>query len=126
MYTSPQLSAALSPHTYYILLALYDQPLHGYGIMSRVNEDSAGAVVIQSATMYRALNRLIRDRLIEEVPSPSTQTPGKDRRSYTLTERGRAAFRLELDRLKRAATLGHQQVHGPSLWRAHSLGQVVK
>jgi DNA-binding PadR family transcriptional regulator len=111
----------LSPHTFYILLALYDRPLHGYAIPELVARDSAGDLTLTSPTLYRALARLTRDGLIRETVTPFTAhgplAPGKPRRTYAIIDPGRAAFRLEVDRLKRASILGHQQLYGPKTWR---------
>jgi DNA-binding PadR family transcriptional regulator len=117
MYSNRYLNSALSPHTYYILLALYDRPLHGYSIMKQVTEDSAGTVIIQPGTLYKALSRLLKEKLIKEYTARPQVTPGKDRRYYTITDLGKTYFAHEVERLKRAALLGHQQLHGPTAWR---------
>ena len=50
-------SIALTEAVYYILLSLCS-PLHGYGIMQRVEEMSAGRVKLAAGTLYGALNTL--------------------------------------------------------------------
>ena len=50
-------SIALTEAVYYILLSLCS-PLHGYGIMQRVDEMSAGRVKLAAGTLYGALNTL--------------------------------------------------------------------
>jgi PadR family transcriptional regulator PadR len=117
MRQNPGINAALSPQTFYILLALYERPLHGYAIMDQVAQDSSGEVIVHSATLYRALARLTRDGFIAETTGQAPATPGKDRRYYAITDQGKAAFKLEVDRLKRASILGHQQLYGPQAWR---------
>jgi DNA-binding PadR family transcriptional regulator len=117
MHSNPDLDRALTPHTYYILLALYDQPRHGYAIMEQVVGDSKGTVIVASPTLYRALSRLLKEKLIEEYTARPHLAPGKDRRYYRITKLGKIRFEHEVLRLKRAALLGHQQLHGPTAWR---------
>ena len=56
----------LSEATYYILLALVE-PLHGYGIMQKVEGLSEGTVSIGPGTMYGAFTTLEKQGLITMV-----------------------------------------------------------
>jgi DNA-binding PadR family transcriptional regulator len=56
----------LSEATYYILLALVE-PLHGYGIMQKVEGMSEGTVNIGPGTMYGAFSNLEKEGLITMV-----------------------------------------------------------
>lgn len=49
----------LTESTYYILLSLID-PLHGYGIMQKVERISEGTVSIGPGTLYGAFTTLER------------------------------------------------------------------
>ena len=76
-------SIALTEAVYYILLSLCS-PLHGYGIMQRVDEMSAGRVKLAAGTLYGALNTLKERGWI-------TLEGGTDgrRKDYAITEKGK-------------------------------------
>lgn len=44
--------------TYFVLASLLDGPLHGYGIIQRADELSAGRLRLATGTLYTALDRL--------------------------------------------------------------------
>ena len=87
-------SIALTEAVYYILLSLCS-PLHGYGIMQRVDEMSAGRVKLAAGTLYGALNTLKERGWI-------TLEGGADgrRKDYAITEKGKEVLLAELARLK--------------------------
>lgn len=76
--------------------------LYGYAIMKAVEEESGGAVAPEIGSLYRVLARLMGEGLVEEAPSPADDEvhPGRARKYYRLTERGRAAARAEAARLR--------------------------
>jgi len=85
-----------------ILLSVAGKGRHGYAIMQDVETRSAGALSLLPGTLYRAIGRLLADRLIEECDAP----PGADssderRRYYRLTPLGREVSELEARRLAR-------------------------
>jgi len=83
----------LSESTYYIMLVLV-KPIHGYGIMQKVEALTNGAVTIGPGTLYGAFSTLEKEGLISMVRA-------EDRRKYyVLTEKGRAALRAQIIRLK--------------------------
>ena len=85
----------------HVLLALMDGPLHGYAITRAVETGSGGRVRVELGSLYRQVARLLRTDLIEEAPDrPDEPHAGRARRSYRLTERGRAAVREEVSRLR--------------------------
>ena len=79
---------------YYILLALLE-PSHGYRLMQAVGEVSRGRVKMGPGTLYGALARLEEDGLICRVGERDTR-----RKTYALTESGRAALETEITRLQ--------------------------
>ncbi|HOO79547.1 MAG TPA: helix-turn-helix transcriptional regulator [Lachnospiraceae bacterium] len=79
--------------TYYILLALLE-PGHGYYVMQRAEELSAGRVRIAAGTMYGALDNLSRQGLIASVPSKDPR-----RKTYITTMEGKQLLKLERDRI---------------------------
>lgn len=81
--------------TYYILLSL-QEPLHGYGIMQRVQKLSSGTVEIAPGTMYGALDNLKKLKLINLVD----EDPEKRRKVYALSDLGRKTLVLEYKRMQ--------------------------
>ena len=98
----------LTESYFYILLCLYEQPRHGYGIMQRVLELSEGHVRIGSGTMYGATANLMQKGWIKE------RKAEERRREYELTPAGEKALRDEIDRL-RHLTGAADQVTGGAL-----------
>jgi DNA-binding PadR family transcriptional regulator len=89
--------------TYFILAALLDGPLHGYGIMKRAERLSDGRVRLAAGTLYAALDRLAEAELVEAGRPEIIQ--GRTRRYYHLTENGHRALQAEAARMAQAARL---------------------
>ena len=86
-------SEVLKGHVDLLLLAtLRRGPLHGYGIVEALRVASAGAFDLAEGTVYPALYRLERARLLT---SRWTKLGGRRRRVYSLTQRGRAELARE-------------------------------
>jgi len=83
----------LTEATYYILLALVE-PLHGYGIMQKVERMSEGTVSIGPGTMYGAFTNLEKEDLIQMVKEEDR------RKSYILTDKGRQVLSEQIRRLE--------------------------
>jgi len=94
---------AMREPTFYVLAALLDGPLHGYGIIKRADELSAGRVRLAAGTLYVALDRL-RDAGLAGVDR-EVVVDGRLRRYYRLTGTGREALRAEALRMAAAARL---------------------
>ncbi|KQV24165.1 MULTISPECIES: PadR family transcriptional regulator [unclassified Kitasatospora] len=84
--------------TLLLLTALADAPRHGYALIQEIAEISDGRVKMRTGTLYGALDRLLGQGLIaverEEI------VDGRARRTYALTEPGRAALTAETVRLR--------------------------
>lgn len=89
----------LSPRDLLILAVLAEGPLHGYGIVKAVEERSRSGVLLDPANLYRALRRMRELAWVREEPTPD----GEDtrRRTFAVTEGGRAVLTAELRRLER-------------------------
>lgn len=87
--------------TYYTLAALLDGPLHGYGIIKRVEELSVHRLRLTAGTLYTALDRLAAAGLVEAVREEVVS--GRARRYYGLTGAGREAVEAEARRMEEAA-----------------------
>jgi len=91
----------LKPHWFHVLVALSEQPQHGYGIMQDILERTDGKVRLWPPTLYGTIKRLIEEGLIE--PSETRPAPALDdarRRYYSLTGLGRRVLAAECDRLE--------------------------
>jgi DNA-binding PadR family transcriptional regulator len=95
----------LTPRVFHIMLALVDEEQHGYRIMKEVETRSEGKVRIGPGTLYEAIQRLVRNGLIEESSErPDAEMDDQRRRYYRLTDFGRRVLQAESDRL--AALVG--------------------
>lgn len=92
-----------------ILLAVANEPRHGYGIIRDVEARSDGAIVLQTGALYRWIKRLLTDGLIAEIEGPSDEDSlDERRRHYRLTSLGQMVVTAEVERmakLVRAARL---------------------
>ena len=77
-----------------LLSVLEDAPAHGYGLVEKLREQSEGAFDLAEGTVYPALYRLERRRL---VASSWESVAGRRRRVYRLTGGGRAALARQRD-----------------------------
>src|SRR5690606_31040873 len=92
--------APLPAAAFQILMALTDGDLHGYEIMRRVEEQTAGRTRIGPGTLYSSIQTLLNAGFIAEVvPRGDANTSDERRRYYRLTPTGRKAAREEADRL---------------------------
>jgi DNA-binding PadR family transcriptional regulator len=82
----------LTEATYYILISLLE-PLHGYGIMQNVEKISDSEVRLGPGTLYGALSKLEKEKLIQHVSS------SERKKYYQLTEGGKKLVQLEFRRL---------------------------
>jgi len=89
----------LSPRDFQVLLYIFDEPLHGYGIVQR-SSDEGGEAVLDLGSLYRILDRMITKGLIEDVTEAQAD-PKRQRRYYRATDSGRSVARAEAFRLRR-------------------------
>jgi DNA-binding PadR family transcriptional regulator len=94
----------LTPAVFALLVALSGGQRHGYALVGEVEELTDGVIRLGPGTLYRSLQRMRVDGLIEELPEPDEDTDLPDRRaerrrSYRITDAGREAARAEAGRL---------------------------
>lgn len=92
----------LTETTYYILVALLE-PGHGYYVMQKVEELSQGKVRIAAGTMYGAIENLLKQKLIQSVPSED-----KRRKMYVITDLGKEVLHMEVVRLENLIVVARQ------------------
>jgi len=83
----------LTEATCYILLAL-TEPLHGYGVMQKIEHLSKGTVNVGPGTLYGAFSTLEKDGLIIKVGEEER------RKSYVLTAKGTSILQEHLRRVE--------------------------
>ena len=96
---------ALTEAVYFILLTL-TKPLHGYGIMQKTEQLSAGRVRLAAGTLYGALNTLCDKGWIRELPVQA----GSRKKEYVITETGREVLDQELNRLRQLVQAGEEML----------------
>jgi DNA-binding PadR family transcriptional regulator len=95
----PLKNEPLTESYYYILLCLYQNPNHGYGIMQDTEKLSENTVKIGSGTMYGAIVNMLKKGWITE--TSSSNLADKRKRLYELTPLGKKILEEEIIRLKR-------------------------
>lgn len=99
--------AALTEAVYYILLSLLS-PLHGYGIMQKVENMSGGRLRLAAGTLYGALSTLLEKGWIQTV----TAARDSRKKEYLITDAGRAVLREEMRRLEELLYNGRNLLGG--------------
>jgi DNA-binding PadR family transcriptional regulator len=95
-----ELSAPVTPAVFHILLALADGESHGYGIMQEVELFTKGDKQLGPGTLYRSIQRMLVDGLIQELSIALHGESDDDRRRYyRLTAKGLVVARAEAQRL---------------------------
>lgn len=91
----------LTEAVYYILLSL-TTPLHGYGIMQKIEDMTDGRLIVSAGTLYGAINTLLDRGWIKQ---PTVQEESR-RKEYVITDEGRTALVNELERLRELVANG--------------------
>ncbi len=100
----PDPTSPLTPVVFHVLLSLTDGPLHGYGIMKRVQDESG--IPMGPGTVYGSLNRLLDSGWVAEAGEDGEGDDDPRRgRAFELTPAGEEALRTEVGRITRLAHL---------------------
>ena len=78
-----------------ILKTLAQGPNHGFGITLHIQEVSSGLLKVEEGSLYPALHRLDRDKLVEAEWKISEN--GRRARYYKLTAQGRKALAAQTE-----------------------------
>jgi PadR family transcriptional regulator, regulatory protein PadR len=78
-----------------ILKAVSLGPLHGYGVLLRIEQISRGALLVEQGALYPALYRLVRQGLLKA--SWGTSDNNRRAKFYEITPPGRKRLREEAD-----------------------------
>lgn len=86
---------SLTESMFYVLMAFHSGPMCGIDIAEEIECCTNGRLRIGPATLYTILGKFEKENYIEEI-----SVEGR-KRTYQITEIGRAAYREELARLRR-------------------------
>lgn len=98
---------ALTEGVYYILLSLLE-PLHGYGIIQKVENLSGGRVRLAAGTLYGAINTLLGKGWIVALEGEADSR----KKEYVITGPGREMLEKELQRLEELVQNGKRLMGG--------------
>src|SRR5688572_8904023 len=88
----------LKPAAFHILLALANEPRHGYAIRAAVEELTQGGIKLWPATLYGSVRQLTEAGLIR--PLEADADDDARRRYYELTTLGRRVLEAETERMR--------------------------
>ncbi len=88
---NPQ-TPTIAPNDCYTLLSLVEAPNYAYRISAMVTDLTGGRVRLEAGNLHRALQKLVRQGLLETIPTPPGATGDNRRRYYELTDLGRRAL----------------------------------
>ena len=102
----------LTETTFYILISLLE-PLHGYGIMQKVEDLSDGRIKLGPGTLYGALSNLLEAKMIELEDS----TDANNRRKvYRIKGFGIDMIGYEIKRLEEMVKNGRDLMEKKGCW----------
>jgi PadR family transcriptional regulator, regulatory protein PadR len=85
-----------------ILRAVSLGPLHGYGVLLRIEQISGGALLVEQGALYPGLFRMVRQGLLKA--SWGVSENNRRAKFYELTVAGRERLQEETDSWNRLAT----------------------
>lgn len=93
----------LTEPMFYVLMSFLKRDMCGIDITEFVEQRTRGRVRMGPGTLYTLLAKFQEEGLIRE-----TEVEGR-KRTYRLTDKGRDAYREELDRLRACVTDGEEE-----------------
>lgn len=96
----------LTEAMYYILISLND-PLHGYGIIKKIDVLTKGRLILAAGTLYGAIKTLLTNKLIVLI---SEEKQNKGKKMYQITDKGKKLIFYEINRLRQMVNNGIDEV----------------
>jgi DNA-binding PadR family transcriptional regulator len=90
----------LKPRAFEILILLGDGERHGWSIVKELQAQAADGVRILPGSLYRTLNDMMEEGLIEEAPDAPVDDQDGRRRYLRVTQLGIQTARAEAERLE--------------------------
>lgn len=84
----------LTESMFYVLMAFCHGPMCGIDVADFIDQRTAGRLQIGPATLYTILAKFEKEKYIREIGVEGRK------RTYCITDKGRDAYRTELDRLR--------------------------
>lgn len=94
---------SLTESMFYVLMALCQGPMCGIDAASAIERRTRGRVQLGPATLYTILGKFEKEQYIQEI-----EVAGR-KRTYRITEKGRRAYRAELERLRQCVADAAEQ-----------------
>lgn len=88
----------MSETAFYILLSIFKQPQHGYGIVKYVEIITSGRLKLGSGTVYGTITKMLKDHLIVVYANEERK------KIYEITELGEVVIQQEMMRLEELYT----------------------
>jgi DNA-binding PadR family transcriptional regulator len=105
---APESLLPLPEATLHILMSLSEEDRHGYAVIQDVLARTRGEVRLSPGTLYRSIQRMLEQGLIEEKRErPAPEEDDERRRYYRITPFGTAVARAEARRLSELVRLAH-------------------
>ena len=94
---------------FHILMAVAEDDRHGYAIIQEVATRTDGMLKLSPGTLYRSIQRMLEQGLIQETAErPAPELDDERRRYYRITSFGRAVARAEARRLAQLVKLARE------------------
>lgn len=103
-------NTALTEAVYYILLSLLT-PLHGYGIMQKIEQLSGGRLRLAAGTLYGAISSMLEKGWITALPGEKDSR----KKEYQITDIGKQVLSNEISRLEELLANGKKLMREVSL-----------
>lgn len=98
----------LTEPAFWVLTVLAEGPHHGYAVLKRAEELSAGGAALRVTTLYATLDRLEQQGLVRVVSEEVVG--GRARRTHEITPDGRGLLAAEAERLLVRAQAAQRQL----------------
>lgn len=90
--------------TFHILMVVAEDDRHGYAIIQEVAARTEGGLTLSAGTLYRSIQRMQEQGLIQEAAErPAPELDDERRRYYRITAFGRTVAKAEARRLAQLA-----------------------
>jgi DNA-binding PadR family transcriptional regulator len=100
--------------TFHILMAVAEDDRHGYAIIQDVSARTGGALKLSPGTLYRSIQRMLEQGLLEETTErPAAELDDERRRYYRITVFGRQVAKAEARRLAQLVRLARESGFAP-------------
>jgi DNA-binding PadR family transcriptional regulator len=98
----PDTFLPLPAASFHILIAVAEEDRHGYAIIQDVAARTDGQLKLSAGTLYRSIQRMLEQGLIDETQErPAPELDDERRRYYRITPLGAAVAKAEATRMSK-------------------------